>query len=293
MIKDFSGCHPSQKYYGGSGRKKGIRIDGENYIIKFRKNTKDGKAYNHVSEYLGSHIFELLGCVAQDTWLGMYQGEEIVLMKDFVAEEAVFVPFCDIREQALDICGGFPEPDCEETGNLFSGNEFPGNLFQKFEESKRLGEIRETFWDMFIIDALLGNSDRKENSWGFIERAGGYDLAPVFNNDACLFSGIISDEQCREILASDLKMEQLIFETRTSQIRMDREECSFFEIISSHRFRECDRAIWRIIKKMDFVMIDILVRTVDMLSDIKKQFVLTILEERYKRLLLEPFERTM
>lgn len=280
MIKDFSGCHPSHKYYGGSGRKKGIRIDGENYIIKFRKNTKDGKAYNHVSEYLGSHIFELLGCVAQDTWLGVYQGEEIVLMKDFVAEEAAFVPFCDISEQAIDVCGELLDPACEEA-------------FQKLGEPERLGEIREAFWDMFIIDALIGNPDRKGRSWGFIERAGGYELAPVFNNDACLFSGIISDEQCREVLASELKMERMIFESCTSQIRMDRGECSFFEIISSHRFRECDRALWRIIKKIDFVMIDLLVRTVDVLSDIKKQFVLTILEERYKRLLLEPFERTM
>lgn len=283
MIKDFSKCHPSQKYYGGSGRKKGIQIDGENYIIKFRKNTRDGKAYNHVSEYLGSHIFELLGCVAQDTWLGVYQGEEIVLMKDFVEEETVFVPFCDIREQALDGGGDFIDPACGENGKL-SG---------KLGGPERMGEIRETFWDMFVIDALIGNSDRKESSWGFIERKGKYEPAPVFNNDAALLSGISSDEQCREVLSSDIKMEQLIFESCPSRIPIEREDCSFFEIISSHRFRECDRALWRVIKKIDFVMIDLLVQTVDMLSDIKKQFVLTMIEERYKKLLLEPFERTM
>lgn len=259
-------------------------LDGENYIIKFRKNTKEGKAYNHVSEYLGSHIFELFGCEVQDTWLGVYQGEEVVVMKDFVTEEAVFVPFCDIRERMTDIYGESTDFVCEDTQDI---------LCRELGGRKCLEEMREMFWDMFIIDALIGNSDRKENSWGFIKNERGYDLAPVFNNDACLFCGMVSDEQCREVLASDIKMERLIFESRASQIQIGREGCSFFEIISSHRFRECDQALWRMIKKMDFLMIDVLVRTVDMLSDIKKRFVLTMIEERYKKLLLEPFERTM
>lgn len=282
MIKDFSECHPNRKYYGGRQRKKGIRLDGEDYIIKFRKNTKEGKAYNHVSEYLGSHIFELLGCVAQDTWLGIYKGEEIVVMKDFIAEGEVFVPFCDIREQVMDTGSRYPV--------LTGGGE---RVLHKLGGEECLAEIQETFWDMFIIDALIGNPDRQESSWGFVKNDEGYGLAPVFNNDACLFSGLISDEQCREVLSSDQKMDKLIFGCLASQIRSDRKECSFFEIISSHRFQECDRALWRIIKKMDFVMIDILVRAVDMLSDVKKRFVLTMIEERYKKLLLEPFERTM
>lgn len=264
-------------------RKKGIRINGSDYIIKFRKNTKDGKMHNHVSEYLGSCIFGLLGCVVQDTWLGMYRGEEIVLMKDFVAEGEVFIPFCDVREQMT---------DAGEKRHL-AACETERDFFRSLGGAEHRREMRDTFWDVFVIDALLGNPDRRENSWGFVKTKEGYELAPVFNNDACLFPGIVSDDQCREVLASGEKMEQLIFEPCAAQIRMDRRECSFLEIISSHRFRECDKALWRIISKMDFAMLDLLVQAVDILSDIKKQFILTMIEERYKRLLLEPFERTM
>ena len=80
---DFSDYELNNKYYGGSERKEGICIDGEDYMIKYRKATPFGPRNNHISEFLGSHIFELCGIQSHQTYLGYRNGEQVVACKDF------------------------------------------------------------------------------------------------------------------------------------------------------------------------------------------------------------------
>ena len=47
--------------------------------------------------------------------------------------------------------------------------------------------VIERFWDMFIIDALIGNTDRNNSNWGIVLRKNGLkELAPVYDNGNCL-----------------------------------------------------------------------------------------------------------
>ena len=32
-----------------------------------------------------------------------------------------------------------------------------------------LDELKEKFWNMFIIDCLIGNEDRHNGNWGFLK----------------------------------------------------------------------------------------------------------------------------
>ena len=66
---DFSKYELNGKYYGGSERKEGISIDGDDYMIKFQKQTAFGKRNNHISEFIGSHIFEICGFNVHKTYL--------------------------------------------------------------------------------------------------------------------------------------------------------------------------------------------------------------------------------
>ena len=75
---DFSTYRQSGKYYGGSEKKLGIVIDGEDYMLKFQKRTPFGKRNNHISEFLGSHIFDICGFSTHKTYLG-FRGEEQVV----------------------------------------------------------------------------------------------------------------------------------------------------------------------------------------------------------------------
>ena len=56
---DFSNCEFSHRFYGGSEKKYGIIYKSEYYIIKFQKTNEFGLRYNHISEYIGSHVFNM------------------------------------------------------------------------------------------------------------------------------------------------------------------------------------------------------------------------------------------
>lgn len=77
-IFDFKKYPLSHISYGGSVRKIGILIDNQPYMLKFQKRTSYGLRFNTISEYIGSHVFRLLGMNGQDTILGTY-GDEIVV----------------------------------------------------------------------------------------------------------------------------------------------------------------------------------------------------------------------
>ncbi|MBI9094082.1 MAG: hypothetical protein JEY71_04270 [Sphaerochaeta sp.] len=90
---DYSSYTRNNKYYAGSEEKFGITIDDVDYIIKFQKSSETGLLNNTISEYIGCHIFGMLDMNVQNTYLGTYQGRNIVLLEDFIKENQQFVPF--------------------------------------------------------------------------------------------------------------------------------------------------------------------------------------------------------
>lgn len=279
MMRDFSRCQLSTKYYTGAERKLGIVIKNENYIMKFRRNSPRGLTYNHVSEYVGSHIFELAGIETQQTWLGVYQGEDVVVLKDFTGERDVFVPFNDVGDSSLDM-------DRERVQYEYE------DIMAMLEANVKLTQVEETidtFWDMFILDALIGNFDRHGSNWGFLKKQNTYRLAPVFDNGSCLFPKIVTDRQCEEIMNSSEEREKRVFLFPTSQIKLDGKKSSYYDVIASHRFSACDQALERVVKKLDFAAVLTVVNELDVMSDIRKKFLNVMLEERYEKLLLQPY----
>lgn len=59
-MRDYSKYEKTPVLFSGAEKKFEIIIDGYRYIVKFQKNSEVGLIFNYVSEYLGSHIFQLL-----------------------------------------------------------------------------------------------------------------------------------------------------------------------------------------------------------------------------------------
>ena len=76
-------------YGGKAGDKEGITIDGEPWIVKYPKSTKGmrGELVSYttsaLSEYIGSHVYQILGIEAHETRLGIRNGKLVVACKDF------------------------------------------------------------------------------------------------------------------------------------------------------------------------------------------------------------------
>lgn len=275
-MKDFSKYNIDlDVFYSGAERKNQITINGNRYIIKYQKNSEIGLIYNHVSEYLGSHIFELLGIPVQDTQLGTYAGENVVIVRNFCEEGEVLVHFNDIGESSL-----------EEDKELF---QYSYDDIQKMlEENRKLTRVQETierFWDMFIVDALNGNFDRHGGNWGFIKKDNKYSMAPVYDNGSSMYPRINTDERILEILNNQEEIDRRIYQFPTSHIKLNGRKSSYYEVINSLQFEECNKALKKIVPKIDFDKIDKLIDSIESISDIRKKFYKTMYRYRYEKIL--------
>ncbi len=249
--------------------------------MKFQCNSEIGMTFSHVSEYLGSHIFELLDVPVQDTYLGTYNGENIVLLKNFCNEGEILTPFNDISESTL-----------EEDKEMY---QYTYDDIQKIlAQNRKSSNIQETinrFWDMFIIDALNGNFDRHGGNWGFIKKDNIYRIAPVYDNGSSMYPKLNTDESIERVLNSKDEIEQRIFKFPTSHVKIDGKKSSYYEVINSLRFDECNKALLRIYPKINFEEINKLIDSIECISDLRKQFYKFMYKERYEKILKPAYEK--
>ena len=274
MYYDFSNYKLSNIRYGGSERKLGILINDEPYMLKFQKNTKFGKRNNHLSEFLGNHIFELLGFNVHKTYLGKYKGEFVVACKDFVINGYEFVPFNDVGESTI-------ETDKETYQYTYE------DIVLLLEKNRKITNVDETisiFFEMYIVDALLGNFDRHGANWGFLKKENKYQLAPIFDNGSCLFPQLVNEDEMNYILNNENELNERIYKFPTSQIKLGNKKSSYYEVISSLKYKECNEALIKIYPKVDINKIGELINSLD-ISTIHKNFYTSIIMERYKKIL--------
>ena len=280
MYYDFSNYKLSNIRYGGSERKLGILINDEPYMLKFQKNTKFGKRNNHLSEFLGSHIFELLGFNVHKTYLGKYKGEFVVACKDFVINGYEFVPFNDVGESTI-------ETDKETYQYTYE------DIVLLLEKNRKITNVEETisiFFEMYMVDALLGNFDRHGANWGFLKKENKYQLAPIFDNGSCVFPQLVNEDEMNYILNNENELNERIYKFPTSQIKLGNKKSSYYEVISSLKYKECNEALIKIYPKVDINKIGELINSLD-ISTIHKNFYTSIIMERYKKILKHSYDK--
>ena len=280
MYFDFSNYPLSNIRYGGSERKLGILINGEPYMLKFQKITQFGKRNNHLSEYLGSHIFELLGFNVHQTYLGSYKNEAVVACKDFVCDGYEFVPFNDVGESTI-------ETDKEKYQYSYN------DIILLLEKNKKITSIEETvsiFFDMFIVDALIGNFDRHGANWGFLKKDNEYSLAPIFDNGSSLFPQLVNEDEMKLILSDEDELSERVYKFPTSQIKLNDKKSSYFEVISSLKFNEINKSLLNIYPKINLKKINSLIDSLN-ISNIHKQFYKRMIEERFNKIIKYSYEK--
>ena len=207
-VIDFNDYPQNFRMYGGlAGRKVGINYKGENYIIKYPQNLKDTKMKNVVisysntpiCEYLGSHIYEIMDIPVHKTLLGKRQNKIVVACKDFLNKGDRLYEFREIKTT-------FESEDSEksDSASLTSGAGVDLNeiliILNEHPMLKSVPNIKKRFWDMFIVDAFIGNSDRNNGNWGIIYRYNGeLEIAPVYDNGNCL-NNKCDDEKIKKFL---------------------------------------------------------------------------------------------
>lgn len=277
---DFSKYERNRLFYGGSERKLGIVISGNEYMLKFRKRTAFGVRYNDISEYIGSHIFAMMGFDAQETYLGTYNGEPVVACRNFIGKDEQFVPFNDVGESTLD-------QDKEQYQYSYE------DIMKMLRDNSKLTAVEETvalFWEMFIVDALLGNFDRHGGNWGFLKRNHKYRLAPVFDNGSSLFPNMTDEDEMRAVITSEAETDKRIYSFPTSQIKLNGNKSSYFEVINSLMFPECNAALAELYDRIHLGKIFEMIDHVEGISGIHRTFYKHMLRERYEKIIRASYD---
>ena len=216
---DFSRCQidPFRTYGGGNGNKIGILYDGATYMLKFPPKEKTKVYYTNasLSEYLACHIYEPLGMQAQETLYGIYriQGKEkrVVACKDFTGDGFRLMEFAKLKNACI---GGSSEDSSGYATELDA-------VLEAIDRQALINPIalKEFFWDMFIVDAYLGNFDRHNGNWGLLvnEELRIARIAPIYDCGSCLYPQM-PEEKMAEILSNPREIDNRIYVFPTSAL---------------------------------------------------------------------------
>lgn len=205
----------------------------------------------------------------------------VVACKDFTASGLALQDFASLKNQIV---------DSERNGY---GTELC-DILETFEQQTAFDSqvLTERFWDMFIVDALIGNWDRHNGNWGFLYdgKADRLSLAPVFDCGSSLFPQ--ADEAIVQmVLSNKVELNNRIFTRPLSAIKQDGRRINYFDFISSLENKDCNEALVRIKERIDMTKIKAIVDETPFITELHKTFLNTLLAERNEKILEYSFRR--
>ena len=210
-------------YGGNAGNKDAIFWNDDTWIIKYPKSTKsmdvEGISYttSPLSEYIGSHIYDILGIDVHKTELGIRNNKVVVACKDFCGEGEVLKEYRTIKNTVSKFLARELDEQTELTEDSSGLKANLNELLLHFKYNdilKSVDGVEDRFWEMAVIDVFINNNDRNNGNWGLIYGNGKHRLAPVFDNGAA-FSNKTPDEKIKKFLANNDELRNSALSGRT------------------------------------------------------------------------------
>ncbi len=289
---DFTNCRRiiGRAYNGANGKKIAVEYEGERYMLKFppsgnKKPTELSYTNSSISEHIASSIFNMIGVKAQETLLGTFnvngKVKIVCACKDFTNKNKNLYDFCSIKNTVI---------DSEHNG---TGTEL-SDVLETIEKQQFVNpkELLEHFWNVFVIDALLGNFDRHNGNWGFLfnEETQTSEIAPVFDCGSCLLPQ--ADEKImKAVLENEDELNARIFQFPTSAIKLNDRKINYYDFISSPKNEDCNKAILRIFPNIDIEQINSFIDNISYIADLQIDFYKKYIAARYERILLPIYKK--
>lgn len=291
-MPDFTNCKRllGNAYNGANGKKIAVEYKGEQYMLKFppsgeNKRTELSYTNSCISEHIASSIFNMLGIEAQKTILGTFdingKTKIVCACKDFTAGGSKLFDFCSIKNTVIDSEHGGTGTELDDILDTIEKQQFVNPV-----------ELLEHFWNVFVVDAFLGNFDRHNGNWGFL-----YDpvsecasLAPVYDCGSCLLPQ--ADEKIMEaVLSNKDELNARIYRFPTSAIKQNERKINYYDFLTAAENEDCNAAVLRMMQRIDMEQIGDFIGQVGFVSELQKEFYKTYLSARYEQIILPAYEQ--
>ena len=290
---DFDRAQEKLNKFGGSEKKTTVLYNGERYMLKYPDPIREGSRLqgeisyknNQFSEYIGCQIFKACGFKVQDTLLGYYTDKVtgkrklVVACKDFTQDGSTLYEFKEVGNQAL-----------VDQAKLSLHIEEVYAVINEVPLIKNKSEMIACFWDMFVMDALIGNRDRHLGNWGILETSDTYEFAPIYDCGSSL-SALMPDEKMESLMSKPGLFKNETYNI-TSCYYLNGKRVFYHEIFKDPP-EDLAAAIWRVVPKIDMDKIHEIVDATPEMSDVRKQYLKAALALRYKEILQPALKRVL
>lgn len=271
---DFTNAIEEFNRYKGSEKKKTLIYDSKRYLVKFpdpirEKNKNISYINNAYSEYVGSNIFRIVGFKVQNTILGKYKyngNDKIVCAcEDFTDEENELYEFESIALSS--------NPDKK------IGTEVE-DIMEVIQTNRMIcSDTSKMFWKMFIIDALIGNTDRHNGNWGFLinVKTQKIEFSPIYDCGSCL-NPLLEDTEIEKL--DEIAIKNLAINCY-SCLRENGKRINYINYIKKMKNKECNDAIKEIFLDIKINEINKFIDEIEGISNIRKAFYKSIINYRY------------
>jgi len=281
---DFTTCEriQSRAYNGANGKKIAVRYNGDVWLLKFPPSAADrptalSYANSCFSEHIASSIANMIGLKAHETRLGTFTNGKTKIVcacRDFAADGKVLYDFCSIKNTVID----------SETGG--TGTELD-DVLETIELQAFLDPValRAHFWDMFVVDAFLGNFDRHNGNWGFLvdpvsDKA---EIAPAFDFGSCLLPQA-DEDIIRRVIEDKSERDARIYNFPASALKEGGKKINYVDFVKRHASDVLAPSLSRIVPRIDMKKINDFIDDAPLLSDLQRRFYKCYLAARFDAL---------
>ena len=273
---DFTNAKEMLNNYSGSEKKKTLILNNVKYMVKFpdpvREKDKEISYINNTySEYIGSTIFSMSGFKTQETILGTYKINDktkiICACKDFTDEDNILITF----ENSL--------LGADTENKVDTDIEDISTYLKLLKDLISIKSLEEDYFDMFIVDALIGNTDRHNGNWGFLynTKSNTYSPAPIFDNGSCL-NPLLSDEDIQKLSETEIKNLAI---NVYSCLKDNDKKINYFSYIKSKKNNVVNASLIRVFNNIDIESIIDFINNIECISNDRKRFYISLLKIRY------------
>ena len=280
-FSNIDGIEISYRSYGGAGKKYSIRDNGEYYLLKLperirQKNRDTSYANSCVTEYISCKVIKSLGLDVQEVYLCTYNNDIVVACKDFLLKDESLGSFLELQNKVNHINSDNKGVSLEKTLQ-----------FIKEQEVVKTDEMEKYFWDMFIADALIGNTDRHSNNWGYIfnEETNIRRMSPIYDCGAGLFP-TLSENEKEMFLNNSSEFNRISKNDPVSVFKLNNARMNYYDTLVNNRkynyeySNDIAEAIKRISPKYNREIVHEIIREIPYISNIEKEFYTQLLDNR-------------
>ncbi len=277
--------------YSGSEKKKKIIYKDEYYLLKFpdpirQKNQKISYINNIFSEYIGCKIFKELKVPVQEVIIGKYKEPDksttllknkiVVACKDFTSNKRQLIEFSNLVNTVTTSDKKF----MADIKDVYT-------VINSLNLNVRRTDIINNFWDMFVVDTLIGNIDRHLSNWGLVEENDDISFAPVYDCGSSLHP-LLPDENMEKYLKDDTVFKEKVYSIYPIY-KYGGKKLTYNEFYNQN-IEDLNDALKRIMPRINLNNINKIIDNTPM-SEIRKEFLKKSIKYRKENILDKAYKK--